>query len=491
MSHRVGGHSPTNRARRSALPRCSWSTVLARIHSPMQRPTLARDVRCRCPPRSPSRWRDFGDHGGVATQRVGVDPCPAVPPSPAAWPPPPCGRSASASPRGTTCGGSRHCTAGSWPAPLSERRTAAAARRRQPRGDPVGRRRRRAPVPPPLPGPGPGAAAVPGGHRRPLGRRPQPGRPHRDGPLPQGPRTEGRAAVGDEFVVRMPGPWDGPVRAVEVTPTSFRLATLTGHLEAGQIEFRAADDGGDLVFTIESWARSGDRLSQGPLPERAHGQGGPAPHVDLVPRAGGHAGRRAGGGRHRHRDPSGRREPPKIEVGRRGGVEGPGQPVDVGDGDGQAGVTQAAGGLQTGYRLPELDAQPPPAVGGEGEPPVGQRQVGGPDGAQPSRRGRRPWCRRRCPRAFRVSTARTGPTNGRPSTSTSAFREVTPKTSAASRYPGEKRNGNRRPPAVGQSTLRWRKNSTAATRWLMSSSSLRPSFRKMELMCFSTARSDR
>ena len=60
----------------------------------------------------------------------------------------------------------------------------------------------------------------------------------------------------------MPGPWDGPVRAIEVTPTSFRLATLTGHLEAGQIEFRAADDGGDLVFTIESWARSGDRLSK-------------------------------------------------------------------------------------------------------------------------------------------------------------------------------------------------------------------------------------
>jgi hypothetical protein len=60
----------------------------------------------------------------------------------------------------------------------------------------------------------------------------------------------------------MPGPWDGPVRVVDVSPTSFRLATLAGHLEAGQIEFRAADDGGDLVFTIESWARSGDRLSR-------------------------------------------------------------------------------------------------------------------------------------------------------------------------------------------------------------------------------------
>jgi hypothetical protein len=67
--------------------------------------------------------------------------------------------------------------------------------------------------------------------------------------------------VGDEYVVRMPGPWDGPVRVAEVTPTSFRLATLAGHLEAGQIEFRAAREGDRLAFTIESWARSGDRLS--------------------------------------------------------------------------------------------------------------------------------------------------------------------------------------------------------------------------------------
>jgi hypothetical protein len=66
--------------------------------------------------------------------------------------------------------------------------------------------------------------------------------------------------VGDEYVVRMPGPWDGPVRVVEVNPCSFRLATLRGHLEAGQIEFTAAD-GEELVVGIESWARSADRLS--------------------------------------------------------------------------------------------------------------------------------------------------------------------------------------------------------------------------------------
>jgi Domain of unknown function (DUF1990) len=67
--------------------------------------------------------------------------------------------------------------------------------------------------------------------------------------------------VGDEFVVRMPGPWDGPVRVIRRDATSFRLATLEGHLEAGEIEFRAAADDGALRFDIESWARAGDRLA--------------------------------------------------------------------------------------------------------------------------------------------------------------------------------------------------------------------------------------
>ena len=68
---------------------------------------------------------------------------------------------------------------------------------------------------------------------------------------------------GDEYVVRMPGPWDGPVRVIDATARSFRLATLAGHLEAGEIEFRAeAQDGvAPLGFAIESWARSSGRFS--------------------------------------------------------------------------------------------------------------------------------------------------------------------------------------------------------------------------------------
>ena len=72
---------------------------------------------------------------------------------------------------------------------------------------------------------------------------------------------EGPVRRGEEYVVRMPGPWDGPVRVVDRTPTSFRLATLDGHLEAGQIEFRACRERDALRFEIESWARNGDWMS--------------------------------------------------------------------------------------------------------------------------------------------------------------------------------------------------------------------------------------
>jgi hypothetical protein len=74
-------------------------------------------------------------------------------------------------------------------------------------------------------------------------------------------RDGDRLGVGDELVVRLPGPWDGPVRLVAVDDTSFRLATLRGHMEAGEIEFRAgSNEHGWTVFEIESWARSGDQM---------------------------------------------------------------------------------------------------------------------------------------------------------------------------------------------------------------------------------------
>lgn len=66
---------------------------------------------------------------------------------------------------------------------------------------------------------------------------------------------------GDEYLVRMPGPWDGPVRVINQDARSFRMATLRGHLEAGQIEFRVCEVSDLLEFEIEAWARAGDRPS--------------------------------------------------------------------------------------------------------------------------------------------------------------------------------------------------------------------------------------
>lgn len=67
--------------------------------------------------------------------------------------------------------------------------------------------------------------------------------------------------LGDEYLVQMPGPWDGPVRVVARDAALFRLGTLTGHLEAGQIQFRAVEDGELLIFEIEAWSRAGDRFA--------------------------------------------------------------------------------------------------------------------------------------------------------------------------------------------------------------------------------------
>jgi len=73
---------------------------------------------------------------------------------------------------------------------------------------------------------------------------------------------QGELRVGDEFTVRMPGPWDGPVRAVEVGLNGFSFVTLDGHLEAGRIRFTARDLApGRIEVRIEAWVRGGDRLS--------------------------------------------------------------------------------------------------------------------------------------------------------------------------------------------------------------------------------------
>lgn len=75
---------------------------------------------------------------------------------------------------------------------------------------------------------------------------------------------DGNGTPGQQYRIRMPGPWDAGVRVLDRGATSLRLATLEGHMEAGEIEFRTAPGeglgrGGAVVFEIRSVARSGDR----------------------------------------------------------------------------------------------------------------------------------------------------------------------------------------------------------------------------------------
>jgi len=76
----------------------------------------------------------------------------------------------------------------------------------------------------------------------------------------EGSASNRRLRPGDEIVVDMPGPWNGPVRVVEAESTRLHLATMRGHLEAGQIEFRSYDDPPHLVFEVEAWARPATRI---------------------------------------------------------------------------------------------------------------------------------------------------------------------------------------------------------------------------------------
>ncbi|MGN6251378.1 MAG: DUF1990 family protein [Marmoricola sp.] len=75
----------------------------------------------------------------------------------------------------------------------------------------------------------------------------------------EGGASDRRLRPGDRLVVDMPGPWNGPVRVAAVERCRLQLATLRGHLEAGQIDFRAWDVDDGVIFEIESWARSATR----------------------------------------------------------------------------------------------------------------------------------------------------------------------------------------------------------------------------------------
>jgi hypothetical protein len=75
--------------------------------------------------------------------------------------------------------------------------------------------------------------------------------------------TDGSLNVGDEFHIKILGPWNGSVRVTQVSPTAFDFVTLEGHPEAGHISFEVHPLDGRpdaLRFEIHSLARSRDGL---------------------------------------------------------------------------------------------------------------------------------------------------------------------------------------------------------------------------------------
>lgn len=69
---------------------------------------------------------------------------------------------------------------------------------------------------------------------------------------------------GDDLVVELPGPWNGPVHVDRANADQVILATLDGHMEAGHIRFDTHQISGNAEvasgysFRIRSWARAGD-----------------------------------------------------------------------------------------------------------------------------------------------------------------------------------------------------------------------------------------
>jgi hypothetical protein len=79
----------------------------------------------------------------------------------------------------------------------------------------------------------------------------------------KGQDQDGPLRVGDEFSIKIMGPWNGSVRVTNVGPTSFEFITLEGHPEAGRIRFEVHyldERPGELRFEIRSSARSRDGL---------------------------------------------------------------------------------------------------------------------------------------------------------------------------------------------------------------------------------------
>ena len=253
MSQNIGGHNPTNRARRSALPRADWSTVLARIHSPMQSPidpsdAARSDIEAGVLQRATIAFICGGYPRRVDLRGLGIV---------ARWP------------LGIALVSWRYLwrvvvvhradqdgDGGDLPDPVPVEYQDDQLLRVEDGVGPMLHRRYRVLAD--------GGAACARELIAAFGGEPNRGAPADVAVFLKTRGRSGALRLGDEFVVRMPGPWDGPVRVVAATPTLDPVghaARAPGGRADRVPRPRPGRRRGGVEIEIESWARAADRLS--------------------------------------------------------------------------------------------------------------------------------------------------------------------------------------------------------------------------------------
>lgn len=72
-------------------------------------------------------------------------------------------------------------------------------------------------------------------------------------------KTHGEAGglrEGDELLVRMAGPWNGPVKVNRRWDQGFRLVSTRGHPQVGEVELRMRDEDGGIAMEIQTRERA-------------------------------------------------------------------------------------------------------------------------------------------------------------------------------------------------------------------------------------------
>lgn len=66
----------------------------------------------------------------------------------------------------------------------------------------------------------------------------------------------GRLREADELLIRMAGPWNGPVKVTRRWDEGFRLTATRGHPQLGQVEIRLRDQDGGIAMEIQTRERA-------------------------------------------------------------------------------------------------------------------------------------------------------------------------------------------------------------------------------------------